>query len=135
MGRQLPHADVLIAIMGAPHTGDLVTSAFRLAQALLDRGASVHLWTCGHATGLTQGSLGTDKPRNVVDWAREYPTTAALAADLLAAFPDTLNWYACRFCSQERGADTHIPGIQLRAPFKFTEHLDAADKAFFLGVC
>ncbi|KJY31184.1 MULTISPECIES: hypothetical protein [Streptomyces] len=135
MAGLLPRADVLIAIMGAPHTGDLVTSAFRLSQALLARGARVHLWTCGHATGLTRQALGPAKPRNVVDWAREYPTTAALAAELLAAFPTTLHWYACRFCSQERGADAHIPGIRLRAPFKFTEHLDAADKAFFLGVC
>lgn len=135
MARQLPRADVLIAVMGAPHTGDLVTSAFRLAQALLAQGASVHLWTCGHATGLTRSALGQDKPRNVVDWVREYPTTATLAAELMAAHPTALTWFACRFCSQERGVDAHVPGVRLRAPFKFTEHLDAADKAFFLGVC
>lgn len=133
--RELPRADVLIAIMGAPHTGDLVTSAFRLTQALLERGASVHLWTCGNATRLTQVALGDDKPRNFVDWARAYPTTATLATELLATFPTSLHWFACRFCSQERGTDTHIPGIKLRPPFKFTDHLEATDKSFFLGVC
>ncbi|WP_030734252.1 hypothetical protein [Streptomyces griseus] len=135
MDRRLPRADVLLAIMGPPHISDMVTSAVRLAQALLERGATVHIWTCGHATGLTSAALGDSKPRNVVNWSYDYPSGAALATELLDAFPDRLSWYSCRFCTEERGSAPHIARIKQRPPFKFTEHLDAVDSALFLGVC
>ncbi|WP_435242516.1 hypothetical protein [Streptomyces cucumeris] len=134
MVRSLPRADVLLALMGTPNISDMVTSAVRLAQALLERGATVHIWTCGHATGLTSMSLGEYKPRNIVSWSQDYPTSATLAKDLLDAFPDRLTWYSCRFCTQERGSEPHIPQITVRPPFKFDEHLEAADKTLFLGV-
>ncbi|KJK59487.1 hypothetical protein [Saccharothrix sp. ST-888] len=135
MGRQLPRADVLLAVMGGPHVNDTVTSAVRLAQALLERGATVQIWTCGHATGLTKQSLGGSKPRNLENWEYDYPSSAMLAKELLDSFPEQLTWYSCRFCTEERGSQPHIEQIRLRPPFKFTEHLDAVDNALFLGVC
>ncbi|MFE0106742.1 hypothetical protein [Streptomyces sp. NPDC059009] len=134
MARQIPHTDVLITLMGAPHASDRVTSALRLTQALLERGATVQVWTCGYATLLTQRGLGPDKPRNLADWNRTHPSTAALAEELLTAFPDRLYWYGCRFCSDDRGAVDHLPQVVLRPPAGYAANVAAADKTLMLGV-
>ncbi|MBO0819767.1 MAG: hypothetical protein J2P26_02835 [Nocardiopsaceae bacterium] len=134
MPRRTEKPDVMIAIMGAPHASDLVTSALRLTQALLDQGGRVNVWTCGYATTLTQASLGENKPRNVVDWSRDYPSSVTLVRGLLASNAERLAWYVCRFCSAERGAAEQIDQIRFASPFKFGEHVNAAGKALFLGV-
>lgn len=129
-----PRSDVLLAVMGGPHADDLTTSLLRLAQALLDRGGRVQVWTCGYATALTQCALGEHKPRNVVDWSRDYATTATLVTGLLAAHPDRLDWSACRFCSEERAMVGHLPQVRVRPPFVFGQYVAAADRTLFLGV-
>jgi hypothetical protein len=133
MTTALEPADVLLAIMGAPHTCDLVTSTLRLTKALIDRGGRVQVWTCGYATTLTRASLGESKPRNILDWSRDYPSSPTLVRDLLAASHGRLSWYSCRFCAEERGAADQIPEVRVRPPFKFGEHVAAADKTVFLG--
>ncbi|MER6618229.1 hypothetical protein [Streptomyces xantholiticus] len=134
MARRIPETDVLITLMGAPHGSDQVTSALRLTQALLERGASVQVWTCGYATLLTQRALGPDKPRNLADWNRDHPSTAALAEELLTAFPGRLYWYGCRFCSDDRGAAEHLPQVVLRPPAGYAANVAAAGKAVLVGV-
>ncbi|MGW2254455.1 hypothetical protein ACWCXH_30330 [Kitasatospora sp. NPDC001660] len=134
MARRIPHTDVLITLMGAPHASDQVTTALRLTQALLERGATVQVWTCGYATLLTQKSLGPDKPRNLADWNRDYPSLTALAEELLTAHPDRLHWYGCRFCSDDRGAVDHLPQVVLRPPAGYAANVAAADKTLLMGV-
>ncbi|MFD1147567.1 hypothetical protein [Saccharothrix hoggarensis] len=134
MARAIPSTDVLITLMGAPHADDTVTSAIRLVQAMLARGGRVQVWTCGYATMLTQRSLGDSKPRNLADWSAEYPTTTALVSELLEAFPEQLFWYGCRFCSDDRGATDHLPGVVLRAPAKYADNVAAAAKTVLIGV-
>ncbi|ATW50975.1 hypothetical protein ACWGJT_12765 [Streptomyces xantholiticus] len=134
MARRIPETDVLITLMGAPHGSDQVTSALRLTQALLERGASVQVWTCGYATLLTQRALGPDKPRNLADWNRDHPSTAALAEELLTAFPGRLYWYGCRFCSDDRGAAEHLPQVVLRPPAGYAANVAAAGKTVLVGV-
>ena len=126
--------DVLLALMGAPHVSDMTTTVLRLVDAILERGGRVQVWTCGYATMLTQRALGDTKPRNVIDWSTDYPSTAALIAGLLAAAGCRLSWCACRFCSEERGATAHIDGVRVRPPFKFGEHVAGAGRTLFVGV-
>jgi len=130
----VPRTDVLIAMMGSPHESDLTTSVFRLLQALLEQGARVQVWACGYATMLTQATLGSTKPRNPAAWSTEYPSTAGLVGELLATFPESLYWYGCRFCSDDRGAAAHVPGVKLRPPGRFAEHVAGADKTLYVGV-
>lgn len=127
-------SDLLLALMGAPHDTDMATTALRLADAGLRRGAAVDIWTCGYATLLTQNTLGDAKPRNLLAWDVTYPSTAHLARRMLAAHSGKLTWHSCRFCSEERGAVDHLDGVRLRPPFKFTEHVDAADTVIVMGV-
>lgn len=134
MGRTIPPTDVLITLMGAPHADDTTTSAVRLVQAMLKQGARVQVWTCGYATMLTQRALGESKPRNLADWSVDYPSTTALVVELLNAFPDSLFWYGCRFCSDDRGAGEHLPGVVLRAPARYADNVAAAGKTLLLGV-
>ena len=134
MAIKVPHTDVLLTVMGAPHESDLLTTALRLSQSLLDQSAKVQVWACGYATMLTQVGLGESKPRNLAAWSTEYPSTATLVRELLGAFPEHFHWYACRFCSDDRGAVAHLPEVPVRAPAKFAEHVAAADKTLFLGV-
>ncbi|MBM7810373.1 hypothetical protein [Saccharothrix algeriensis] len=131
---RIPEADLLLAVMGAPHASDLATSVLRIAEAVVGQGGRVQVWTCGYATMLTQASLGAAKPRNVVDWSRDYPSTAAVVRDLIAASAGALSWYSCRFCGEERGVTAHIPEVRVRPPFKFGEHVAAARKTLFTGV-
>ncbi|MFJ3928510.1 hypothetical protein [Streptomyces sp. NPDC090022] len=133
MARQIPHTDVLITLMGAPHASDQVTSALRLTQSLLERGATVQVWTCGYATMLTQRTLGSDKPRNLADWNGEYPSTAAVVEDMLTTWEGRLYWYGCRFCSDDRGAVDHLPQVVLRPPAGYAANVAAAGKTLHLG--
>jgi len=135
MAAPIHHSDVLIAVMGAPHRSDMVTSVIRMTQALLERGARVQIWTCGDATGLTSALLGDSKPRNVVDWAQDHPSTAAIVLGLIEDYPDHLDWYVCRFCSEERGMSEQISQVRKRPPFTFWKHTKAAEKTLCLGVC
>lgn len=134
MSSVIPRTDVLVTLLGSPHRDDLVTSAFRLVQAMLARGGRVQVWTCGYATLLTQRSLGASKPRNPAAWSTDYPSTARLVGGLLETFPDRLHWYSCRFCSDDRGAADHLPGVVLRAPAQYAGNVSAATKTLLLGV-
>lgn len=131
----VPHSDVLLKVLGAPHQTELITSLFRLAEALLERGATVQVWTCGDATGLTTASLGDTKPCDVTNRSREFPSTAALARNLITAYPQRLNWYICRFCSEERGGGEQIREVRTRPAARFWEHVRAADQVLVMGVC
>ncbi|MEE1784239.1 hypothetical protein PUR71_15225 [Streptomyces sp. SP17BM10] len=139
MAGRIPHTDVLITLMGAPHASDQVTTALRLTQALLERGATVQVWTCGYATLLTRKPPGPDEPRDLADLAdladreRERPSLAALAEELLTAHPDRLHWYGCRSCS-DRGAVDHLPQVVLRPPAGYAANVAAADKTLLMGV-
>ncbi|MFI0909841.1 hypothetical protein [Streptomyces abikoensis] len=135
MAWTVPHTDVMLKVLGAPHRTELVTTVFRLAQALLDRGASVQVWTCGDATGLTHAGLGDSKPLNLVDRHADHPSTARLVRELLAAHTGRLDWYACRFCCEDRGVREQIPQVRKRPPTKFWEHVRATDKILVMGVC
>lgn len=134
MASKIPHTELLLTMMGAPHSSDMTTTLFRLARAVLDRSATLQIWACGYATMLTHSALDECKPRNIVDWNGDYPSTAKLAAELLADYPGRVHWYACRFCSEERGVTAHIPEVRVRPAFSFSDHVDAADKTVFLGL-
>ncbi|MFC0602045.1 DsrE family protein [Streptomyces palmae] len=132
---RIPHTDVMISLFGAPYESERITTAFRLAQSLLDRGATVAIWTCGYSTALTCASLGDSKPRNLIDLDRDHPSTVRLVKDLLAGYPERLHWYVCRFCADERGMTEQIPQVKMKSAFRFMDHVAAADKLLCLGVC
>ncbi len=134
MAVTVPHTDVLLTVMGAPHENDLVTTVFRMSQAFLDHGASVQVWACGYATMLTHRGMGESKPRNLAAWSTDHPSPGRLVRELTEEYPERFHWYVCRFCSDDRGAAGHLPEVLLRAPAKFADHVAAADKALFLGV-
>ncbi|WP_031076412.1 hypothetical protein [Streptomyces sp. NRRL WC-3742] len=134
MARRIPPTDLLITLMGTPHADDRVTTVLRLTQALLERGASVQIWTCGYATLLTQQGLGEDKPRNLAEWNTVYPTTTSLVRGMLKAFPEQLYWYGCRFCSDDRGAVDHLPEVVLRPPGGYAANVAAAGRTLLVGV-
>ena len=135
MAGPVPHTDIMLKVLGAPHHTELVTSLFRLLQALLDRGASVQVWACGEATGLTRIGLGDTKPPNLADRQQEFPSTAALVRELMAAHPQRLGWYVCRFCAADRGASDQIAEVRIRPPARFWDHVLATDRVLAMGVC
>lgn len=130
----IPETDVLLVVMGAPHESDLVTSVLRLTQALLEQGAVVSVWACGNATLLTRESLGARKPRNLAAWEVRYPSTVTLVRELMTAFPGRLNWFGCRYCSDDRGADDHVPEIRIGTPSHFPKHVTSSKQTIFMGV-
>lgn len=134
MARAIPSTDVLFTLMGSPHADDTITDTLRLVQALLDAGSRVSVWTCGYATLLTQRTLGDSKPRDLTRWDVDYPSTTRVISTMLAAHPDQLYWYGCRFCSDDRGATDQLPEVVLRAPARYGANVAAAGKNVFIGV-
>lgn len=135
MAWSVPHTDVLVKVLGAPHHTELCTSVFRLTEALLDRGATVQIWACGGATGLTMASLGPAKPADVTDRDQPFPSVAAVASCLIRAHEGRLAWYVCRFCAQDRGHAEQIDEVRTRPPARFWEHVMASDQMIVMGVC
>jgi len=125
--------DLLLVLTAAPHSTDVVTSALRLTQAVLDEGGSARLWACGYSTMLTQTTHGAAKPRNTRAPDVEYPSTVTIARRMLQAGGGRFGWIACTACSAERGATRHIPEVRLRSPMRFRATVDAANTTIFIG--
>lgn len=126
-------SDVLLVLTAAPYASDTVTTVLRLTDALLRAKAAVRVWSCGYATMLTQRVLGEAKPRDVTDLARSHPTTLTLVAGLLAAYPDTLSWDVCAFCSGDRGASEHLPPVRVRPSSRLAHAVAHAGKTIYIG--
>ena len=133
MARQVPATDVMLTLVASPHRDDTVTHVLRTVVALLENGRKVGVWACGYATTLTSGGLGASKPRDLASWDTDYPSTATIVAALLEAYDGSLYWYACRFCSDDRGVERHIDGVVSRAPSRFRNHVAASAKCLIVG--
>ncbi|MFF2651048.1 hypothetical protein [Streptomyces sp. NPDC058045] len=125
--------DLLLVVTAAPHSNDVVTSALRMAQAVLDQGKTVRLWACGYANMLTQTTHGETKLINTRDPEGVYPSPSRIVRDMLAANPGKFAWIACTACSAERGATSHIDEVRFRSPMRFVSTIQGADKTVFIG--
>jgi sulfur relay (sulfurtransferase) complex TusBCD TusD component (DsrE family) len=125
---------VFFVVMGAPYESELTTSLFRMIDAALDQQHRVWVWTCGGATTLTMQSLGERKPRNPLDLDAEYPTTGQFVNRMLTRGDGRLEWYICRQCMEERGANEQLAGVKIQPPFRFLRYLDQADVCLVMGV-
>lgn len=124
---------LLLVVTAAPHSNDVITSALRLAQAVLDQGKTVRMWACGYANMLTQKSHGDTKLINTRDPEGYYPSSAHIVREMLAANPGKFAWIACTACSAERGATDHIAEVRFRSPMRFVSTIEAADQTVFIG--
>jgi sulfur relay (sulfurtransferase) complex TusBCD TusD component (DsrE family) len=125
--------DLLLIVTGAPYGSDMLTTALRLAQAVLRRGGSVRIWACGYTTMVTQTPLGEVKPPNLQHPDRPYPSMPTVVRQLLAGFPGRVGWIGCTACSGERGATHHIEEVRLRSPARFAATIAASGRTVFIG--
>lgn len=125
--------DLLLIVTAAPYGSDMLTTALRMAQAVLAKGGSVRIWACGYTTMVTQAPLGDAKPRNLQDPERVYPSMPAVVRQLLAGWPGQLAWIGCTACSGERGATNHIEEVRLRSPARFASTIAASGRTVFIG--
>jgi sulfur relay (sulfurtransferase) complex TusBCD TusD component (DsrE family) len=125
--------DLLLVVTAAPHSTDVITSALRLSQAVLDNGGSVRFWACGYATMLTQTTHGDTKPANTRDPDGDYPSPAAIARRMIEAGGGRFGWIGCTACSEERGATQHIPQVRRRSPARLAATMAAAKRTLYLG--
>ncbi|SOH95000.1 DsrE/DsrF-like family protein [Monaibacterium marinum] len=130
-----PAESLFLGLMGSPYSSDWTTTFFRLLPAALAQGCDVTVWTCGNATSITSSlmrrdgdPIHPDSPSHVCAH-----TMPQMAAGLLAAHPDTLRWYVCSYCMEERGASEQIEGPEIKLPFSFDTYLHQADQALVLG--
>ena len=125
--------DLLLIVTGAPYGSDMLTTALRLAQAVLRRGGTVRIWACGYTTMVTQTNLGELKPPNLRHPDRPYPSMPTVVRRLLAGFPGQVGWIGCTACSGERGATHHIEEVRLRSPARFAQTIAASARTVFIG--
>lgn len=126
--------DLLVVLLGAPHARDEVSTALRWAHAAARRGGRVQVWTCGHATLLTGAALGEEKPTNVLDWAGRAETSATWATRFVEEHEGRTRWLVCRFCSDERGAGTHVAVARVRPATAFARHVRESARTLVVGV-
>ena len=103
---------LFLGLIGPPYESDQLTTALRIAAA----------------------ALGPGKPRNAQTWAVRFPSTSALAVDLLEWAGGALEWLVCRYCAEERGALEQVPQVRVRPPYEFVQRAVTADVALVLGV-
>ncbi|MFC0599938.1 DsrE family protein [Streptomyces palmae] len=127
------HWDLLIVLTAPPHVNDALTTALRLAQAVLDQGRTVRIWACGYNTMLTQESLGDRKPAHLLDPRVVAPSAAAVIRGMIDASEKRLAWIVCTACSAERGAGRHIPEVRLRSDARLAATVAAADRTVYIG--
>jgi sulfur relay (sulfurtransferase) complex TusBCD TusD component (DsrE family) len=125
---------VFLGLIGPPYESDQLTTALRIADEAVRQRHRVTVWTCGYSTTLTAASLGATKPRNAQTWAVRFPSTSALAVELLDWAGEALQWLVCRYCAEERGALDQVPQVRVRPPYEFVQRATAADVALVLGV-
>ncbi|MGW2183898.1 hypothetical protein ACWCXX_39175 [Streptomyces sp. NPDC001732] len=125
--------DLLLVLTAAPHSGDVVTSALRLSQAVLDNGGSVRVWACGYSNMMTQDTFGDTKLPNTRDPEGHYPSPAAIVRQLMADSEGRFAWIACTACSEERGATHHIPQVRHRSPLRLAGTMAGAKQTLYLG--
>jgi sulfur relay (sulfurtransferase) complex TusBCD TusD component (DsrE family) len=125
---------VFLGLIGPPYESDQLTTALRIADEAVRQRHRVTVWTCGFSTTLTATSLGPAKPRNAQAWTVRYPSTSALAVELLEWAGGSLQWLVCRYCAEERGALDQVPQVRVRPPYEFVQRATAADVALVLGV-
>ena len=125
--------DLLLVITAAPHYNDMLTSALRLGQAVLDAGGSVRFWACGYATMLTQTTHGENKPPSTRRPEVAYPSSVTVIRRMLSAAPGRVGWIACTACSAERGSTNHIPEVRLRSPGRYMATVQASANTLFIG--
>ncbi len=129
-----PAWDLLVVLLGAPHVDDQVSTALTWADVAAAGGARVQVWTCGHATGLSQAVLGDVKPPSVLDRDRVDPTSAAWLAAFVARHGDRARWLVCRYCSEERGSSEHVAAARVRPSAAFVRHVRESAKTVVVGV-
>ena len=95
---------LFLGLIGPPYESDRLTTALRIADEAVRQEHRVTVWTCGYSTTLTAAALGPGKPRNAQTWAVHFPSTSALAADLLDWAGGALEWLVCRYCAEERSS-------------------------------
>ncbi len=123
-------------MMGAPYQSETVTSLFRMVNAALAGGHHVTVWTCGHATGLSQSTLVRPKDSFLPKEAEAFnPNTAELIQALFRRHgARQLDWLVCRYCMEERGATQQIEQVKVKISATFQHYLSSADVSLVLGV-
>jgi len=127
---------LFFGMVGTPSQTETSTSLFRIVESALKQGHVVTVWTCGHATGLSQTTRVRPRDYFATEDAEAFnPTTAAMIEALFERYgTERLQWLVCRYCAEECGAVDHIPHAQIKIPFSFQYYLSAADVSLVLGV-
>ncbi len=123
-------------MVGTPSQTETVTSLFRMTESALQQGHDVTVWTCGHATGMSQTTLVRPRdyfaPKEREDFN---PDTGEMIQAMFRRYgKDRLQWLVCRYCTEECGAVQHIPEVQVKIPFTFQFYLSAAEVSLVMGV-
>lgn len=145
MTTQVPIPSFFFGMMGTPFQNDGVTTLFRMVETALARGHHVTVWTCGHATGLSQRSLVRppdyfSRTGESDEFGEEEAAPLMNTAEMIEALfrvygkDDRLEWFVCRYCMEERGTTQQIEQVRVRIPFTFQHYLSAADVSIVMGV-
>ena len=130
-----PASRFFFGMVGTPSQTETVTSLFRMTESALSQGHEVTVWTCGHATGLSQTTLVRPRdyfaPKEREDFN---PDTGEMIQALFRRHGTRLQWLVCRYCTEECGAVQHIPEVQVKIPFSFQYYLSAAEVSLVMGV-
>ena len=115
-----------LAIMDPPYESATTTTALRIVDAVLRRGANVTVFAYEGAVSLTmKGQRPHANPvKGTSVEQEEHPTTSDWISSLFAlarAKDRKLDWINCGLCVDERGAGDWIEGARRGSPKDFYE--------------
>jgi tRNA 2-thiouridine synthesizing protein D len=110
-----------IALMDPPYETETTTTAFRLMEAALRKGAAVQVFAYEGAVNLTMAEQAphANPAKGTTVEEEDHPNSKDWAAALFEAYGDRLEWVNCGLCVDERGAGNWIEGPRRGSPADF----------------
>jgi tRNA 2-thiouridine synthesizing protein D len=131
-------ATISIGIMDPPYESGNTPTAFRLAQAAIEKGHNVNIFCYEGATGL--GFTGQKQHPNAVHGMtleeEDHPNPKEWIKALLTLAAEKnvkLVWCNCGLCVDERGVESQVDGASRGSPVDWWKFCEASDGVLMIG--
>src|SRR5215472_13052869 len=138
-GTEMSQKTFAVALMDAPYESENLTTAFRILDAMAQRGHNINVFAYEGASGLAFAKQAPHpNPVHGKNLAEEnHPTTKDQVAALLALAAKNggkVDWVNCGMCVDERGVGEFVANTRRGSPADFHSFVEAADNVLAIPV-
>lgn len=123
-----------LVLMDAPYESERSTTAFRIVDAALRKGATVRVFAYEGAVNLTMADQAphANPVKGTSVEEEQHPTTKDWVSALFRAADGRLEWINCGLCVDERGAGNWIEGPRRGGPGDFVKWVEESDQTLVI---